>query len=199
MVQAELIFLSKSVPYTKSLVPKVSLFNEYFGGSMSSIVFQEIRESKALAYSVRSKYGLASEKEKSNYVISYIGTQADKLPEAMTAMQELLTKLPESTSSFSLAKASILKSIETERVTRADVLFSYEAALKLGLDYDIRKDIYAQLPSMTFQDIQAFHDSYVKKKPQALLLIGSKDKLDFVSLKKYGKIEELTLKEIFGY
>ncbi len=199
MVQAEMIFLSKSVPYTKSLVPTASLFNEYFGGSMSSIVFQEIRESKALAYAVRSRYSLANEKEKSNYIVSYIGTQADKLPEAMEAMEELLNRLPESTPSFSLAKASILKSIETERITRADVLFSYEAAQKLGLNYDIRKDIYTRLPKMTFKDVQTFHDTYLKQKPQILLLIGSKDKLDFKALKKYGKMEELTLPEIFGY
>jgi predicted Zn-dependent peptidase len=118
MVQAEMLFISKSVPYDKNLVPSVTLFNEYFGGSMSSVVFQEIRESKALAYSVRSRYALATEKGKPNYIISYIGTQADKLPEAMKAMEELLDKMPESSASFDLAKESILKGIETERVTK---------------------------------------------------------------------------------
>lgn len=199
MVQAELVFLSKSVPYEPSLVPTVTLFNEYFGGSMSSIVFQEIRESKALAYAVRSRYSFASEKLKSNYLVSYIGTQADKLPEAMQEMESLLNKLPESKPAFLLAKESILKSIETERVTRADVLMSYEAARKLGLEYDIRKDIYARLPKLDFRAIEAFQQSYVKKKPQAILLVGSKDKLDFAALEKYGKIKELKLEEVFGY
>lgn len=177
----------------------VGLFNEYFGGSMSSIVFQEIRESKALAYSVRSSYSLAGEKEKSNYIVSYIGTQADKLPEAMDAMEDLLDKMPQSESSFQLAKESILKSIETERITKADVLMSYESAKKLGIDYDIRKDVYSTLPKMTMNDMVKFHTQYLSKKPQAILLIGSKDKLDFNALKKYGPVKELTLKEIFGY
>lgn len=199
MVQAEMIFLSKSIDYNKAMVPTVTLFNEYFGGSMSSIVFQEIRESKALAYAVRSRYAFASEKLKPNYILSYIGTQADKLPEAMGAMEDLLNKLPQSPSAFSLAKESIVKSIETDRITREEVLMSYEASLKLGLKYDIRKDIYLKTPKLTFKDIEKFQQTYLKKKPQAILLIGSKDKLDFSALKKYGDIKELTLTEIFGY
>lgn len=199
MVQAEMIFLSKSKNYDKSLAPTVSLFNEYFGGNMSSIVFQEIRESKALAYSVRSSYAMASEKDKPNYIVTYIGTQADKLPEAISAMEELLNKMPESQSAFELAKQSILKNIETERVTKADILFSFEAAKKLGLDYDLRKDIYSQLDKMTYKDVNDFHTNFISHKKHVYLLIGSKDKIDFTTLGKYGPIKELSLKELFGY
>lgn len=31
--------------------PVISLFNEYYGGGMNSVVFQELRESRGLAYS----------------------------------------------------------------------------------------------------------------------------------------------------
>ena len=199
MVQAEMLFISKSMPYDKSLVPEVTLFNEYFGGSMSSIVFQEIRESKALAYSVKSRYSMASEKEKPNYIVSYIGTQADKLPEAMEAMENLLDLMPKSPASFDQAKEAIMKSLETDRITKADVLMSFEAAKKLGIDYDIRKDIYELLPSMTLDNVFAFHQKYLSKKPQAIALIASKDKIDLKALSKYGKVKELTLEEVFGY
>ena len=49
---------------------------------MGSIAFQTLRESKALAYSVYSAY-TPRENDKSHYVTAYIGTQADKLAEAM--------------------------------------------------------------------------------------------------------------------
>jgi len=199
MVQAEMIFLSKSVDYDKNLAPAATLFNEYFGGSMSSIVFQEIRESKALAYAVRSRYTMAAEKNKPNYIVSYIGTQADKLPEAMQAMEDLLDNMPESSSAFDLAKESILNSIETERVTKAEVLMSYENAKKLGLDYDLRKDVYKSLPGMTLKNIAEFHKQYLSKKPKSILLIGAKDKLNFKALEQYGSVQELTLSELFGY
>jgi len=199
MVQAEIVFLTKSVPVSPELYPQGSLFNEYFGGSMSSIVFTELRESKALAYSVSSRYAFGNAKGKSNYVSSYIGTQADKLADAMKGMNDLLNKLPESANLFENSKKSIISSIETERIIKADVLFNYENALKLGMTTDSRKEIYEKVKTFTFDDIKKFQESHVANRKQAILVIGSKDKLNFEELKKYGEVKEVELKELFGY
>ena len=199
MVQAEVVLLSKSVLFDKDLLPVVSLYNEYFGGSMSSIVFQEIRESKALAYSVKSSYMNGRELGRANYVYSYIGTQADKLKEALNGMQELLTNMPEASVTFNISKDAIINNIETERITKADILFNYESSKKLGVNYDLREDIYKKVKTLTFNDIKKFQEHFIKEVPQKILIIGSKDKIDFKSLSKYGKVKELTLKEVFGY
>ena len=199
MVQAEMIMLSKSITYDSTLVPAATLFNQYFGGDMSSIVFQEIRESKALAYAVRSNYSITGRKDKPNYVVSYIGTQADKLKEAADAVNALLNDLPKSETSFENAKAAILSGIESERITKSDVIFEYFKAKKLGLHHDIRQDVYKAVPGMKFEDIKVFHDKYLSRKPQTILLIGSKDKLNFKALEPYGKLTELSLTEIFSY
>ncbi len=199
MVQAEVMFLSKSVKYTPDLVPSVQLFNQYFGGDMSSLVFQEIRESKALAYAVRSSYSMAGEKDKSNYVVSYIGTQADKLKDAYTAMQELLAKLPRADENFENAKLAILESIKSDRITKSSILMTYTAAEKLGIKEDLRKSVWEKLPAMKFEDVEKFYNEYVKSKPQAILVLGSKDKVDMKFLESLGKVEELSLEKIFGY
>ena len=78
---------------------------------MSSIVFQEMRESKALAYSVYSAYRTPSKLEDRHYAMSYVGTQVDKLSEAMKGMNELLDTMPESEANLSNAKQSIIKKI----------------------------------------------------------------------------------------
>ncbi|HEY4650577.1 MAG TPA: insulinase family protein [Pontibacter sp.] len=199
MVQAEMMFLSKSVPFSKELLPTIRLYNQYFGGGMGSIVFQELRESKALAYSASSGYSSAPKKDRSNYIMSYIGTQADKLPEAMAGMQELLNNMPLAEQNYEIAKASLRNSISTDRITKSDILFDYERAKKLGIDYDIRKDVYESANSLTFDQLQKFQQQYVKAQPQAILVIGSKDRLNFKALEKYGKVKQLTLKELFGY
>ncbi|MFP3599623.1 insulinase family protein, partial [Chryseobacterium sp. SIMBA_029] len=62
MVQAEVFWVRNSDQYNPTLTPTVSLFNNYFGGGMGSIVFQTIRESKALAYSTYSYFALPSKK-----------------------------------------------------------------------------------------------------------------------------------------
>ncbi|MGV3505509.1 MAG: M16 family metallopeptidase [Adhaeribacter sp.] len=199
MVQAELIFLTKSFNFDSKYVPTITLYNEYFGGNMGSIVFQELRESKALAYSASSRYANASRKDRANYILSYIGTQSDKLPEATAGMQALLNDMPLAEANFANAKESILNSIATERITKSDILFDYERSRRLGLDYDIRRDIYQSANSLTFDDMKKFQQQFVKGQNQVILVIGSKERLNFKELAKYGQVKQLSLKELFGY
>ena len=199
MVQAEILFLTKADVYDKAMVPTVSLYNEYFGGGMGSIVFQDLRESKALAYSAMSRYSNADRTGRSNYIMSYIGTQSDKLPEAMAGMEALLTDMPAAEANLGIAKNAIRNSISTERITKGNILASYERARRLGLDYDLRRDIYAQTQGMSLADLQKFQTSKVKGQNQVILVIGSKDRLNFKELAKYGTVQQLTLKELFGY
>jgi predicted Zn-dependent peptidase len=199
MKQAEIIMLSKGVNYDKNNIPKIRMFNEYFGGSMSSIVFQEMRESKALAYSVYSSYITADKKSDPNYVFSYIGTQADKLPEAMSGMMELINNMPDSKNNFLASQEAIIQGIRTERITKERILFNYEDAKKLGLDYDIRKDVFSSVPKMTFNDVKTFEEEHLKGKPYTILVLGKKDGLDIKTLEKYGKVSFLSLEDVFGY
>ena len=199
MKQAEIIMISKGMNYDKNITPTISMFNEYFGGSMGSIVFQDMRESKALAYSVSSTFRSPKKKEHPYYAFAYIGTQADKLPEAMKGMTELLTTMPESEVTFNAAKESVIQSLRTDRITKADVLFNYEKAKKMGLDYDIRKDIYGKVPTMTMADIRAFQQQNIKGKPFTILVLGDINVLDMKTLSQYGTVKKLELKDVFGY
>jgi predicted Zn-dependent peptidase len=199
MVQAEILFLTKGDLYSKELAPTLALYNEYFGGGMGSIVFQDLRESKALAYSAYSGYNSADKLGRSNYNLSYIGTQSDKLPEAMAGMEALLTDMPVAEANLEIAKNAIRNSISTERITKGNILMSYERAKRLGLDYDLRRDVYASTQKMTFDELKKFQLAKVRGQNQVILVIGSKDRLNFKELAKYGQVQQLTLKEIFGY
>jgi zinc protease len=199
MVQAEILFLTKSIQYDPKLISAVYLFNEYFGGGMGSLVFQEMRESKALAYSVSSRYVTAGRKEDPNYITSYIGTQADKIMDAIEGLQMLIEDMPKSDVLFGNSKSSLVETLNTDRITKSEILFEYEKAKKLGLDYDIRRDVYKSIKTMSFMEIEDFQKKYMKGQKKIMLVIGSKDKIDFSALSKYGKVQQLTLKEIFGY
>ncbi len=199
MVQTEIVFQSKSEDYNAKLVPASTLFNQYFGGGMNSIVFQEIREAQGLAYSVFSRYAQGSKKDKADYLFAYIGTQADKQAEAMNAMMELLNNMPESEGAFKIAKEAILNKIESERITKSDVIWNYIDAQDKGLNYDVRKDTYEQVSNMSFNDLKDFQEKYIKNKNYVTVLVGSKDKINFKELAKYGEVKELSLDELFGY
>ncbi|ABG58503.1 M16 family metallopeptidase [Cytophaga hutchinsonii] len=199
MVQAEVLLLSRSVDFNKELIPAIQLYNEYFGGSMGSLVFQEMRESRALAYSVKSTFDLPYYPSDPFYSTSYIGTQADKIQEALSGMVELIDNMPKSDLLFENSKISILETIATQRVTKLGVLNDYERNKRMGYTTDIRKAIFDSISVMTFNDIHTFQQTYINKQPRIILIIGSKDKIDFNSLSEYGEVKELTLEEIFGY
>lgn len=199
MKQVEIQFIHRGDVFDVTKMPIITMYNEYFGGGMSSIVFQDLREAKALAYSVFSRYGIPETKDGYHVMVSYIGTQSDKLGEAMNGFDELLNSMPLSDISFSTAKDGVLKSIQTERILRSEVLRSYLAAKRRGIDYDTRRDIYNNVLNYKISDVKAFNEKYVKGNKYVYLLIGDKSKLDFSILEKYGKVQELTLEQVFGY
>ncbi len=199
MQQAEIVMLSKGNAYDKTIEPYDAIFNDYFGTGMSSLVFQEIRESKALAYSAYAYYLNPARQNDAHYTVMYVGTQADKLPEAMKGITELINNMPEVSTNFEATKSNIVQKMSTDRIVRANVLLDYDRSQKLGLDYDRRKDNFEKVQTLTFADINAFYQKTIKDKSYTILVMGDKNKLDFKALEKYGKIEFLTLPQIFGY
>jgi len=199
MVQEEIMFLSKGREFSVAQIPMARMFNEYFGGGMSSPVFQELREAQGLAYSAFAYYGSAEKPTDNDLFYAYIGTQADKQPEAMKAMLELLQKFPKSENGFEVAQKAILNQIESQRITKTGILFNYEAARKKGLNYDVRKDVYEKVQKYTLDDVAKFQEEQLKNNKYNVVLIGNKEKINFKELKQYGTIRQLTLDELFGY
>jgi predicted Zn-dependent peptidase len=166
---------------------------------MGSIVFQTIRESKALAYSTFAVYSSPNSKDKENAVVAYVGTQADKMNEAVAGMNELLTTLPESDKSFNLSKDNSLNSIETSRITKDGIIASYFSDKKLGFDHDSRIDEYANLKPLSFSDVNTFHHDNLSAKPYNYCVVASEKKINMTDLAKFGPVTKLTLEQIFGY
>ncbi|MCT3816933.1 peptidase M16 [Elizabethkingia anophelis] len=199
MVQAEVAWSRNAERYDAKEVPTISLFNNYFGGGMGSIVFQTIRESKALAYSTSSYYSTPSKKDDRDVISAYVGTQADKFNEATAAMNELLTTLPQSDKLFATAKDGLKKTLASERTTQDGIIFNYIRAQKLGNNTDIRKNIYEQTQTMSFNDIKNFHTKQLSGKNYTYCIVASENKLKEEDMKKLGEFKKLTLAEIFGY
>jgi predicted Zn-dependent peptidase len=199
MTQVEIMMLSNGNKYDVKNVPIIALYNNYFGGGMSSIVFQDLRESKALAYSTYSRYMAPNKFYKTYFNSSYIGSQADKLAEALKGLSSLLNDMPNSESGFNSSKEMILQEMRTQRITKTEILFNYLNAENLGNKTDTRKDIYNQVQNYTLDDVQKFQKENIKGKPTTVLVLGKKDALDLKELEKYGTIKFLTLKDVFGF
>ncbi|MBW8049420.1 MAG: insulinase family protein [Cytophagales bacterium] len=199
MVQAHILMISKDVLFDKELVPMGKLFNEYFGSGLSSIVFQEIREAKAYAYSARASYTTPRYPDKAHYVQFFVGTQADKLKESLGAMQKIMENMPEAYQQFEAARKGVTKKIESERITKTSIFWTYENAVRKGLDYDIRKDVYVGMRKIKLHHLRNFFDQHIKGKKYTYLILAKKKDIDLEVLKAIGAYEELTLEEIFNY
>lgn len=199
MVQAEVFWLRATETYDAAQQPVISLFNEYFGGGMGSIVFQTIRESKALAYSTYATFSTPSRKEYRNTVLAYVGTQSDKFSEAVGGMNELLNELPQSEKALENAREGLRKSLATERITQDGILFSYLSAERMGRDYDIRKSTYEASGKLTFADLKSFHEKEMSKKPYNYCIVANEGKVQEADMSKLGSFRKLSLLELFGY
>jgi predicted Zn-dependent peptidase len=199
MVQSEIRWIRNNGVFNPEEAAKVTLFNSYFGGGMGSIVFQTIRESKALAYSTFAVYSSPDKKDKDYSMVAYVGSQADKMNDAVGAMNELLNVLPESDKNFESSKYNSLNAIETSRITKDDIIAHYYADKKLGIDHDSRIEEYKNLKGLNFTDIKAFHAANVANKPYNYCIVASDKKVKTEDMQKFGKLNTLSLEQIFGY
>ncbi len=199
MVQSEIRWVRNTSAYNPDKEPVIDIFNNYFGGGMGALVFQTIRESKALAYSTFAFYAKPDKKEDPFYTLAYVGCQADKFNESIVAMNELLNDLPNVEENIKFARAGIKKDIETERITQDGIIFNYITAQQKGLNEDIRRKTYAAVDKIGYNELKQFHSEYIANKPYTYCVVASDKKLSEEQMKKYGELKKLTLEEIFGY
>jgi len=185
--------------FSLSLQPQIELFNEYFGGGMNTIVFQELRESRGLAYNANAYYRTPSKKGMTNFFFTHIITQNDKMGDCLDVFHGITEQLPLSEASFSLAQSAILKRLATERVVRGQVLDYYLQCQDLGLDEDPGKTLYKKVSAMELDDLSSFHEQNVKNRTYRTMVLGDEKELDMEKLRSLGPIRKLTTEQIFGY
>lgn len=199
MVQMELSKIGKGQNVNVSDLGKINVFNEYFGRGLSSIVFQEMRESKSLAYSAYVSYAPSTKINHPDYISTYIGTQPDKLKIAVDTLSELMNELPEVPLQFENAKNAALKQIASTRITRTNIFFNTLKLEKLSISHDYRQDIYRQIESLKFDDVKDFYNKNIRSVAFNAAIIGKRENLDLHAVQEMGEMVELSREDIFGY
>lgn len=177
----------------------LDLYNEYFGGGMSSIVFQEMREARGLAYSARAYMSTPTYADGTYSFTAYIATQNDKMKQAIEAFDEIINTMPESEAAFNVAKESYINQVRTLRYTKASVLYAFINARDMGLDYDRARDVFEKVQTMSLDDVKAVQQQWVKDRNYYYLILGDSKNLDLNYLRTLGPITFLSQEQIFGY
>ncbi len=177
----------------------LDLYNEYFGGGMSSIVFQEMREARGLAYSARAYMSTPTYADGCYSFTAYIATQNDKMKQAIEAFDEIINTMPESEAAFNVAKESYINQLRTLRYTKSSVLTAFIRTRDMGLDYDRARDVFEKVQTMTLDDVKAVQQQWVKDRNYYYLILGDSKNLDLNYLRTLGPITFLSQEQIFGY
>ena len=199
MVQAQMMWVAPVMPWNSVMVGTMEMYEEYFSGSMHSIVFQEIRESKGLAYSA---YAYLREPDRVNEdIISYafVGTQADKVPDAIPAMQDILVNFHAAETNFKAAKAAALSQLRSHRSVRTAPFFDLMEARQMQIKAPMEKVRYEQMQGVSMEHIQRLHKAQLSDLQYTIVIIGDRNRLDMEFLESIGEFQEMDLEALFGY
>ena len=177
----------------------INLFNEYFGGGMNGIVFQEMREARGLAYNARAFYRTNGKKGEPECFTTHIITQNDKMMDCISQFREIVDKMPQSEAAFQISKDALTKQMASQRTTKFGVIIAYLNAKRQGFDFDINKQVYEDLQKLTLEDIAAFEQANISGKTGCYYILGDEKELDMQALGQIAPIRRVTLEEVFGY
>lgn len=166
---------------------------------MNSIVFQEMRESRGLAYSAWAGMLKPSYLTDPYMLRTQIATQNDKMIDAINTFNDIINNMPESEAAFKLAKDGMIARMRTDRTIKMDVIWDYISAQYLGQNVDSRIKLYNDVQNMTLQDVIDYQNKWIKGRTYTYCILGDKKELDINALKKVGPVIELKQEDIFGY
>lgn len=196
--QSQVNLLAPDGLYDPALVPLSKTYSEYMSGSMGSVVFQEVREARALAYSAWAAHQTPGWKGDMMHLRGVLGTQVDKTHEAIEVLLGLLRDIPASETRFSQVQRAIDEGYRTGRVgfrRVPDVALVWE---RLGLDGDPRAWNREQIQSMTLDALNEFGDRFGSR-PFTITIVGDAERIDMERLAEFGRIERIQPEQLFNW
>ncbi|MBO4489190.1 MAG: insulinase family protein [Bacteroidales bacterium] len=195
-MQSNIYFLINGAPLDRAVVPQKMLYNEYMGGSMAGVIFQDIRELRSLGYSAYGAYEYDERTNEPGYTIGYLGTQADKTNEGVEAMSELLLTFPQRPEKFEMAKTAAIRQQEASYVSFRWMPDRVRIWEELGYSEDPSPKVLAALKKMTMDDVQKFHQLNIGNRPLVVTIAGDARRFDTKALKEIGKVVKVKYQDI---
>ena len=185
--------------YVESRRPAIDLYNNYFYGGMAGIVFQELREARALAYSAWANYFVGERKAEPSIMVGSIGCQADKTAEALEVFVDLIDDLPESPERFTAAKRFLENQYRTSRLGFREVLPAVRKWERQEIPIDPRAWRFEQIQKASLDKVLEFHREHVGGQPKMVSIVGQRKKVGLEELATSWRVVELEVDDLFGY
>jgi predicted Zn-dependent peptidase len=174
-----------------------SLYTNYFGSGMSSVVFQELREARALAYSASARYLPGDRLNAENLMLGVIGTQTDKTVDALAAFIDLIDNMPQSAERFDESVNSLVNRYRTSKLNFREVIGAVRSWERQGYEGDPRRERFQQLQQASLEDMVQFQQEHVKDRAKIISVVGDLSIIDTEELAQFGTVQEVQVEDLF--
>jgi zinc protease len=195
-LQSQVWFYVPGIPMDPADYPQVQAFNQYFGGSFSGLVKQEIREYRSLAYAAGSSYNLPSLAGEPGELIGYIGCQADKTAEAIGVMHGLIQDLPIKADRLPKLRSTLQMGVVTQYPDFRAIPGRIRDYERQGFTSDPNRAAYAAYADLEMADLAAFHQEAIANRPYLITIYGDTRRMDLEALAAFGEVEMIKGKTI---
>lgn len=189
------------LPTKESRVP-LWLLNQYMGGGMSSVLFQEVREFRSMAYTTASTFRTRNRVLFPNSPLGFFtitGTQGDKTMQAVALVDSLLRDMPVVEKNFRASRQELINDISNKYPSFREIGDMIAASQRSGINEDPNKGNAELLRKATMDDMMKYYEANLKNHAghRVLGIVGSKKKLDLKALEKYGRVVILKEQDLF--
>jgi predicted Zn-dependent peptidase len=199
MAQSQVGIAFGNEDYNEANQPVIQLFNDYFSGGMGGLVFQELREARALAYGVHAHYVTGDRPGAQNVMIGMIACQADKTPEALEAFLDLIDRPPKSPERFKETQLAVLNEYRVAKLAFREVLGAVRSWERLGVPIDPRRQRFEKIQTADIEAIFQFQQGHLKSRPKLISIVGDRRKINPERLAGLGEVTEVKLEDIFVF
>lgn len=196
--QCQIYFYVPGEKVYRENIPLIDYFNAYFGSDMSSLVFQEIREYRSLAYSTTGDYKYRITEGNKGYFTGYVGCQADKTLESIEVYYKLLTDMPQKIEREKSLKNGLIQKAYSSKPSFRSVTSDIEFWKLFGYQQDPNRESIPAYKMFNFNDIVRLYEKHIKNKPISIAIVGNEKFFDLKSLSKYGTIKKLSDKDFYS-
>ncbi len=197
-VQTQLWFAVEGDPVGPAELAAAEAFGEYLGGGMAGLVFQEVREFRALAYSASASFKRDESPAQRGQLLGHVGCQADKTFDVLDVMTGLITNMPERRDRLGLVRSALIRGQETESPSFRALQDKLREWRHRGFREDPRRALLPAYADLDFDDIIAFYRHHVAGRPLAIMIVGDPRKADPARLRKYGRVVRLRERKLYS-
>ncbi len=197
--QADLYLYIGGHPYAISEDVPTDAFNQYFSGGFSGLVMDEIRTKRSMAYSAGGGVRTPSLQDKSTYFLGSVGTQHDKVADAVDVFMDLINNMPEHPERLENIKTLLRQGYLTSKPSFRAKSRVYDAWTLMGYTEDPAKVNLSKIDALTWEDIVAYYEANIKDKPVSIIIVGDPKLINLKQIEsKYGKAKKISKSKIFA-